>query len=228
MVIFSIMGYIIYKSENKLNNKVYIGCTTNGLKRRMREHKYRCEKGIYKSKFCSAIRKYGFDNFDFTIIEECSDEKTMFDRESYYIGLYDTKNNGYNLTDGGEGCLGYEHSDETKILISELLSQNHPSRGKTYDDVYGFDSEKQRKLRSEATKKYWDSLSPEEKERRVIKFKENGRKAKESGSLKCGKNPFSKSITINNKTFGCWSEAIEVLGMSKYLIKKNFKIDKND
>lgn len=46
------------------------------------------------------------------------------------IALYGRKNNGTgilrNLTDGGEGISGYRHTDETRRIISEYMSANHP------------------------------------------------------------------------------------------------------
>jgi group I intron endonuclease len=226
VVIFINMENIIYKVKNILNGKLYIGCTTTGLQHRMKEHRYSCESKNRKSKFCSAIIKYGFDNFDFTILEKCNTPKEMFEREMYYIKLYETKENGYNLTNGGEGCIGYKHTDDTKILLSELLLEKHPHKDKSYDDIYGTNSEKQRKIRSKATKMFWDNLDPKEREERIKKLKENGEIIRLSGRVKCSNNPFSKSMIIDGKTYGCWSEAIETLSMSKYLIKKKFKIER--
>ena len=61
----------IYKILNKLNNKVYIGITTN-IQSRFKYHKTRynktnkkefVEKPLYR-----AFRKYGIDNFEFIIL----------------------------------------------------------------------------------------------------------------------------------------------------------------
>lgn len=46
--------------------------------------------------------------------------------------------NGYNLTDGGEGVLGYTHNEERRKKISEntpkMKGENHPCFGKHWDD----------------------------------------------------------------------------------------------
>ena len=47
------------------------------------------------------FEKYGIDNFNFEILEECPLEK-LDDREIAYIKEYDTYYNGYNLTVGGQ------------------------------------------------------------------------------------------------------------------------------
>lgn len=49
------------------------------------------------------MTKYGIDNFDFEIIEEC-DKSMLSEREKYWIQFYDSMvPNGYNLTNGGDG-----------------------------------------------------------------------------------------------------------------------------
>ena len=55
---------VIYKIENKLNKKIYIGQTVD-YKRRLWEH-CRSEK---KSPLYNAFKKYGFNNFQFSIID---------------------------------------------------------------------------------------------------------------------------------------------------------------
>ena len=118
---------IIYKIQNKTNNKIYIGQTKLGLSQRIANH--------LNSKFpigC-ALRKYGLQCFDVTIIASANDCKILSDREKEYIESYDCKvPNGYNMTDGGEGSLnpsqevrlkmrnarlGKKESEETKVKV---------------------------------------------------------------------------------------------------------------
>ena len=76
----------IYKITNKLNGKSYIGQSTD-IERRWREHHYRYwnnDNVIYM-----AFRKYGIENFDFSIIEECSTQELNL-REEYWINYYDS------------------------------------------------------------------------------------------------------------------------------------------
>ena len=95
----------IYKIENKINGKVYIGQSVN-IKKRFIEHRYRAydtkdEKTFGLYLYC-AIRKYGKENFSFSIIEECSTE-ALNEKEIYWIRYYQSnqKEYGYNLSDGG-------------------------------------------------------------------------------------------------------------------------------
>ena len=105
----------IYKYENKINHKVYIGQTTDLVSRKA---SHRHKSAFVKNKFYNAIRKYGWDNFDFDIIaqiEETSLEnitKTLDELEVYFINKYDSMKNGYNSTGGGHCYRGRIVSDE--------------------------------------------------------------------------------------------------------------------
>lgn len=86
----------IYKFTNKFNGKSYIGQSTN-IERRYKEHKNRNENTL----FHEAINEFGFDNFDFSIIEIC-DKNDLNDKEIFYIKDYNTLvPNGYNVSEGG-------------------------------------------------------------------------------------------------------------------------------
>lgn len=63
----------IYKITNKVNGKIYMGQSVNILDR-WNHHKSCCNNEKcheYNSPFYRALRKYGVDNFNFVIIEEC-------------------------------------------------------------------------------------------------------------------------------------------------------------
>lgn len=87
----------IYKITNIINNHCYIGQSVD-IKRRLSEHLLQ----RYKATIYYAFDKYGIDNFTFEIIELCPKE-SLNEREKYWIAFYDSYNNGYNMTQGGEG-----------------------------------------------------------------------------------------------------------------------------
>lgn len=96
------MAYI-YKIENQINHKIYIGKTEHiDPLQRWKEHqsdskRERCNhRALYR-----AMNKYGIDNFTFEVIEETDNPE---EREMFYISFYDTYHNGYNETLGGDGA----------------------------------------------------------------------------------------------------------------------------
>ena len=120
---------IIYKAENLINHKVYVGKTVNTLEHRRWGHFNAARKG-FKTIFYNAIRKYGEDNFKFSVLDSCESTKDLNEREKYFIKTLDSMTpNGYNMTKGGDGqskgwdspMKGITLKDETKEKISKTL-----------------------------------------------------------------------------------------------------------
>ncbi len=170
------MAYI-YKISNNFNNKIYIGYTTSTIEERFKEHLYRASKKLFKySKLYSYMNKYGCENFKIETIQECLLEE-MKDLEIYYILLLDTYYNGLNNTKGGDGCLGYKHTNETKNLLS--LTPNI-KKDKSYEEIYN-DPDIEKDKRSKGASNYWSSLTDIERLERCSKNK--NRKSKYSVAL---------------------------------------------
>jgi len=163
------IGYI-YKIKNLINEKEYIGCTINPINKRFEEHVYRCLKTDSNTKFCNSIRKYGVENFNIELIEECN-VSNIYEKEKFYITEFKTYKNGLNSTVGGEGCLGYVHSPEIRKKISENTKNGNSHRGKTYEELYGDSAEEQKEKRRLSVKEGWGALTTEDKEKRVLKMK---------------------------------------------------------
>lgn len=139
--------YTIYKIVNKINGKVYIGFSVN-FEKRMMDHQHAAK--TEKNKFYNAIRKYGWDNFVSEIIYQSKDGQfTLNVMENYFIVEYDSYNNGYNSTLGGEGIIGYKHSQQTKQKLSRPLSEEHKEKLKI--------SRRKRKVEPALGKKWSDS-----------------------------------------------------------------------
>lgn len=115
--------YSIYKATNRINNKVYIGFDSK-WPRRMRSHKSIAKLSKDNMYFHHAIRKYGWDNFDWEIIYQSKDgEYTRTIMEPYFIKEHNSTDSsiGYNITKGGEGGMGYQHTEEHKRKMSMLF-----------------------------------------------------------------------------------------------------------
>lgn len=161
----------IYKITNKENGLIYIGCTVNSLEKRFGEHLSRCFTSEHKSKLYNSMKKYGQENFTIELIEEC-DLNVIYETEKKYIESYDSYNNGLNSTIGGEGCLGYSHSPEMRVKISESLKNGNSNKGKTYEELYGDKADEQKEKRRLSVKKGWGLMSDEDKQNRIIKTTE--------------------------------------------------------
>lgn len=106
---------IIYKATCLQNNKIYIGKTTGLLKNREYRHYNDAESNRLDTHFARAIRKYGKNNFIFEEIDRAYSEKELDKKEKYWISFYDSKNKGYNETDGGDGGNTYQSKNEIEM-----------------------------------------------------------------------------------------------------------------
>ena len=98
----------IYCITNKVNNKKYIGKTITSINERFSKHKH--DAFVQNSHYAIhvAMRKYGIENFLIEEIEQCSLED-LSEKEICWIKYYNTYENGYNETLGGEGTLKYDY-----------------------------------------------------------------------------------------------------------------------
>lgn len=102
----------IYKVTNKINNKSYIGQSKN-IEQRLKDHKLVCrEKNILLKR---SLKKYGVENFDYEIIEECELNK-LDEREIYWIKKIKPE---YNLSSGGSGSPNHKVKPETKKILKQ-------------------------------------------------------------------------------------------------------------
>ena len=108
----------IYKITNQINGKIYIGKhSTDNL-----------DDGYMGSGIliCKAEKKYGLENFTKEYLAFCDTEEKLNWFEKFYIKKCKAKEVGYNLTDGGDGHLGFIMTEETKQKLSEA------KKGKTF------------------------------------------------------------------------------------------------
>jgi group I intron endonuclease len=113
----------IYRLTNLITKKTYIGKSVN-FKSRMSGHKHSMKKA--KTYLSKSINKHGWDNFKKEIIIDDVPEEDLSNLEISYIEVENTMcPNGYNLTLGGEGNIGWKPSKETreKMKQTQLLRQ---------------------------------------------------------------------------------------------------------
>ena len=108
--------HCIYKIENKINGKCYIGQTSN-FKERLYSHNSKLQNG-FDNPLYNAIRKYGASNFSVKVIRKDIKTRHIDACERSCIRKYNSLHpNGYNLTTGGDGVK--DPSDETRRKLSE-------------------------------------------------------------------------------------------------------------
>jgi group I intron endonuclease len=131
----------IYILTNTVNQKTYVGQSWN-IEQRLKSHKA-CRQTKYQI-IPRAVQKYGWDNFNITIIPVFPESQADLDNsESLYIQQYNSiYPTGYNLKSGGNSSKhnnttkqkisksrkGHIHSTDTKLKISESnkISCNTP------------------------------------------------------------------------------------------------------
>lgn len=125
---------IVYKIQNKINGKTYVGQTIRNLETRLAEHKRKC------SVIGNALIKYGDENFDIGIIDIAKSMEELNQKEIYYINKFNCLTPyGYNLCLGGGNSKGYKHKATTKHKMSQLkqgkyIGTENPFFGKKHSD----------------------------------------------------------------------------------------------
>ena len=91
---------IIYKAQNKLTGEVYIGATTQSIKKRKIDHIERSNRGV-NGKLQEAIGTYGPEAFTWTQIDTASTINELAQKEKEYIVKYKSKGEILNNDCGG-------------------------------------------------------------------------------------------------------------------------------
>ena len=144
---------LIYKVTNTVNGKIYIGQTVRTLKERKQEHLLSAKQG-YNFKFYNAIRKYGEDVFTWKIIQRCDTIEELNNAESHWVAYYNSYNNGYNMTPGGEFNPMLDKEIRHKHLVkvqSDEFRHKVSNTMKKYVAEHGFSDSHRHKI-SEAMK----------------------------------------------------------------------------
>lgn len=128
----------IYKITNKINNKVYIGQTTQTIEERFQRH---CQNANNDDKthknmaIVKAIKKYGKENFIIELIEEVRTEE-LDSREIYWISYYDSYEKGYNNTKGGQNGATRKYKlswqEENEVIEAKYLGFSIKEIGEAY------------------------------------------------------------------------------------------------
>ena len=172
--------YGIYCIECAETNIKYIGQTFENFYRRWIFHKWNLKNNKHSNTYLqNAWNKYGEHNFKFYPIEsfdinqkEIINKYKLDELEQYYIRKYNTFENGFNLTTGGEKCKMSPLSDEAKRKIGEKNRINMLGKKHT---------EETKRLMSESHKGYIKT----ESHRRHLSESKRGKPISEEHREKC-------------------------------------------
>jgi group I intron endonuclease len=187
------MTGVIYCYQCIPTGKKYIGQTRNEKKRK-NNHLYSATYTKENNKFYNAIRKYGWENFIYGIIDEY-DLRLLDEKEIFYIEKYNTITEGYNT-----------------IITGKYCNKNYVSWNKGMKNCYNL-SEKTKKRMSEnrQNNKWWNNgeeeswtQNPPDSRWKLGRLKNNLEKAKE-GAIKSSikyllevTNPSGEKFITNN------------------------------
>lgn len=129
----NIMYGYIYKIENKINGKVYIGQTTRNPQTRKREHLTKLIKNTHHNlNLMIDFEEYGAFNFKFTIIAVADNQNKLNKLEKKHILLFNSLDEeyGYNLKDGGSNG---KHDEKSCLQLSrKRMGDSNPFYGLTH------------------------------------------------------------------------------------------------
>ncbi len=122
--------FCVYVYTNLINNKKYIGYTGE-IKTRKSRHERCISNNLNECpKFYRSVKKYGWENFKFEILEWFSTAEEASNAEIEYIKKYDSVKNGLNILNGGKKFATGEnshmygkkntHSYETLLKIVQI------------------------------------------------------------------------------------------------------------
>lgn len=126
----SFYGYI-YKIQNKVNGKVYIGQTTQKPEKRRYHHHGYLKQGRHSNPHLQcAFNKYGEKNFKFSVLNWAISREDLNNQEVYFIQKYNALNSnyGYNLQSGGNS--GKASLETRKKMSESMKGEKHPLYGK--------------------------------------------------------------------------------------------------
>ena len=124
---------LIYKYTNMITTDAYIGKTISTINERFKGHLSAIDNGS-DAHFHRALRKYGIENFNSEVLEDEIKEENINEREIYWIQYYDTFNNGYNMTQGGDGGnTRINFTDEEKKNYYKKISVGNKGRRRSED-----------------------------------------------------------------------------------------------
>ncbi len=149
---------LIYQIKNKINKKVYIGQTIRSLNERIKDYK----NGFGNNYINNAFNKYGWDNFEFNVIDTAQTIQELNNKEIKYIQEFKSnqKEFGYNIESGGKNAIP-DIETLNKMSKSHLgIKQTEEWVNKRIAKAGSYEAKKYGKKKNEYEKKELSKNSP--------------------------------------------------------------------
>ena len=212
----------IYKITNPIGNS-YIG-QSRDIEHRFYYYRLSSDWIKEQRKLYNSLKKYGYENHVFEIIEECSEE-TINEKEIYWIYFYNSVEQGLNLKYGG---IGGRHSEETKQNISKSLMGKKQSK-ETIE-------KRSQKLKGQKRSEYTKQLMSDSKKTLEITWGDKISESKKNSTYRHPKETMDKIAQKNSKpieqytpagillnTYPSAMEAMRQTGIKNDNINQNLK-----
>jgi len=196
---------IIYIIINKINNKKYIGQTIRALNDRINDYK----RGFGNNYLNNSFKKYGWNNFEFKIIDTAQTIEELNSKEIKYIIKYKTDNKelGYNIESGGCNAIptietikkmsrSHLGIKQTNCWINKRIAKAGTLEAKKYGRIITNGEKQELSLKSP---KYWKGkIRNEETKRKISKTKKANGLSKKQKEVIC-KTVYKINMLTNKK-----------------------------
>lgn len=218
----NINGYIYLLTDNR-NGKQYvgkhIGTDTNYF-----------SGGIIPNRIA---KKYGKDIFTKIILEEnIIDENLLSIKEKEYIEKYNTFNNGYNLSKGGDGGGSWlvKKTNEERGRISNIKREKNLGRKFSKETLEKMslakkgiplteEHKKNISISQSGEKHPWFGRNHSDDSKRKISEKRKGIKNPKHSDFMKKNNPRNLSVSINSRIFDSIQQASDLLNLPRHVVK---------
>jgi len=223
---------IIYLINNRVNNKKYIGQTIRPLHKRIGEYKAAYNNNSFHNQYLSnAFNKYGWNNFEFIIIDTANDLIELNEKEIKYIKLYNSTNKkfGYNIESGGNNAIPSIETLEKMSKSHIGIVQNESWINKRIAIAGSINAKKYGKIKTDEEKKYLTENSPkywlgktrnEETKQKISKTKKERGLSIKQKEIIC-KIVYKTNILTNKiETFESTKHASNIMGVNQSTISR--------
>lgn len=203
----------VYMLRNTVNGMAYIGATSSTMASRLSRHWHRAFREQRNEPLANAVREYGREAFEVTVLGEAQDFDTLMLLEIDAIHVHNTfVPHGYNMTRGGKGTLDRRHLESTRLLISAKTKGLVPwNAGKKVGPLSAEHRQKLSAIRQ--GKPAWN---------KGISHREDT-KAKMSASHTGGKNWHASPIELHGVEYPSMMDAVRATGLSRMQVAYRLK-----